>query len=200
MTIQIDDAGWGCPVGGVAIGVYRVETQEFAHQVLPVTLFQPPAFQRRDYLAAAADATRALLAELQAPDDEPAEVCSGYVLGGVREWLAESGRPWETAKVTGPLQVLVEAAFLQHLHALDRELQVITAADLERPGLLFWKCIRWLKDGRLEGRGMVPDRERHAKTGWGTWQFYRRLPYEEAKTAARRYKAQQRRARWQRSR
>ena len=200
MTIQIDDAGWGCPVGGVVIGAYQVVSRRFAHRVLPVALFQPPAFGRRDYLAAAARAAQGLLRDLGAVAGEPVECGSGYVLGGVRAWLQaragldQTGWPGQAGPVGGPLQVLVAEAFLQHLHGISRELQGLTAEDLVQPGVLCWKCLRWVK-GRLEYPGVVPDRERHVKTGWATWQFYRRLPYEEALVAARQYRAARQRAR-----
>ena len=61
MTFQIDAAGWGCPVGGVVIGAYQVASRRFAHRVLPGALCQPPAFGRRDYLAAARAAQDLLL-------------------------------------------------------------------------------------------------------------------------------------------
>jgi len=40
MTIQIDDAGWGCLLLGVLIGAYRVETGEFAFGEIAVEHFQ----------------------------------------------------------------------------------------------------------------------------------------------------------------
>ena len=35
MTIQIDDSGWGCPIGGVIIGGLRVEEGQYACEVIP---------------------------------------------------------------------------------------------------------------------------------------------------------------------
>ena len=49
MTIQIDDAGWGCLLLGVLIGAYRVETGEFAFGEISVEHFQNGAFARQGY-------------------------------------------------------------------------------------------------------------------------------------------------------
>ena len=38
--LQIDDAGWGCLVGGVTVGCYRVETAEFVAGTVAPAYFQ----------------------------------------------------------------------------------------------------------------------------------------------------------------
>jgi len=38
-VIQIDDAGWGFPLGGVLIGAVNTRTLKFADDVLPVVFF-----------------------------------------------------------------------------------------------------------------------------------------------------------------
>jgi hypothetical protein len=73
LTIQIDDAGWGSPIGGVLIAGYRPETGEFAVAEIAVAHFQPPRFQRRTYLDGAVDATRQVLDMLASPADERVE-------------------------------------------------------------------------------------------------------------------------------
>jgi hypothetical protein len=39
MTIQIDDQGWGTPVGGVGIIVVRKETDDLHYDIVPIELF-----------------------------------------------------------------------------------------------------------------------------------------------------------------
>ena len=45
MTIQIDDQGWGTPVGGVGIIVVRKETEEIHYDIVPIELFDLENFR-----------------------------------------------------------------------------------------------------------------------------------------------------------
>ena len=191
--IQIDDAGWGCLIGPVLIGAYRIETQEFAYGKIPVRFFQPPLFAQKAYLDKAAEVARQLLDELKVKPKERVEICRGYVLDGVRAWLAKTGRSFRTVKVEGPLQVLVETALQQELAALG--LRVSYEVLTEKQGLLFWLCLRWLKGGDIDATKAVPEREKHAKTGWASYDIWISHPYAEAKRLAAEAKAERRRAR-----
>ncbi len=71
--IQIDDAGWGSPIGGVLIAGYRPTTDEFQVAEIAVEHFQGDAFARKTYLATAAEATWQVLAALASPADEHIE-------------------------------------------------------------------------------------------------------------------------------
>jgi hypothetical protein len=196
MTVQIDDAGWGCLLGGVIIGAYRVETAEYAWGEVPVETFQGAAFARKEYLGGAARLAAQLFEQLRVPRDEPVEICSGYVLGGVREWLSGAGYRWRTVKVEGPLQVLAETTLQQRLQqiGLDVDYETLTG----KQGLLFWLCLRWLKGGDVDAARVLPEREKYAKTGWASYSIWASHPYEEAKRLAREAKARRRGSRWQR--
>ncbi len=182
--LQIDDAGWGSPIGGVLIAGYRPETGEFAVAEIAVEHFQPPKFQQHTYLHAAVDATRQVLATLASPANERVEICSGFVHGHTHAWLAESGRPWQIIKVEGMLQELIENALADYLRGLGFE----PPKSTEQYGALFYQSIKWLKDGRMDRAGMNAERMRVAKTGWASFPFYRDYPYTQAKDLARRAK------------
>ncbi|WDC83815.1 hypothetical protein PL321_15165 [Caloramator sp. mosi_1] len=47
--IQIDDAGSGSLVGGTAIGIVRVETNEYMWDVIPIKYFTTPYFENKRY-------------------------------------------------------------------------------------------------------------------------------------------------------
>jgi hypothetical protein len=182
VTIQMDDAGWGCLLLGVLIGAYRVETREFAFGEVPVQLFQDGAFGRKDYLAGAVTVVDGLLAQLAVGPEEPIEICRGYVLDGVRAWLTRQGYTWTPTRVEGPLQVLVESALLQKLHALGIRVDYRTLT--EKQGLLFWHCLRWLKGGDMEATRALPERQALAKTGWASYGIWVSHPYRQAKRLA----------------
>lgn len=193
MTIQIDDAGWGCLLLGVLIGAYRVETGEFAFGEISVEHFQNGAFARQDYLDVAVIVADELLVQLAVGLDEPIEVCRGYVLDGVRRWLSGQGCTWTIAKVEGPLQVLVENALLQKLNALGIRVDYRTLT--EKQGLLFWHCLRWLKGGNIDATRALPEREVLAKTGWASYDIWVSYPYQQAKSLAAEAKRARSRAR-----
>ena len=214
MTIQLDDAGWGCLIGGVIVGAYRLETQEFACEEIPARFFQPPLFGQRAsacactpacagthadrhadrYLDKAVEvAGRLLMDELGVQPGEEIQVCSGYVLSNVGPWLAQAGLLGRKVKVEGPLQVLVETALQQSLAALglDVSYDVLT----RKQGLLFWKCLHWLKGGNINATRAVAERERHAKTGWASYGIWVGHPYAQAKQLAAQAKAARKQAR-----
>jgi hypothetical protein len=194
MTIQVDDAGWGCLIGGVLIGAYRIETEEFVFGEIPVQLFQNGAFARKDYLDGAVAVVDDLLMQLGAGLDERIEICRGYVLEGVRTWLSGQGYTWSTIKVEGPLQALVENALLQRLKALGIRVDYRTLT--EKQGLLFWHCLRWLKGENIDATRALPEREALAKTGWASYEIWTSHPYQKAKRLAAAAKGGRARRSW----
>jgi hypothetical protein len=199
MTVQVDDAGWGYLLGGVVIGARcarRVETAEYAWGEVPVEIFQGAAFARKEYLAGAARAAAQLFEQLRVPLGEPVEICSGYVLDGVRGWLSRAGCRYRMVKVEGPLQALAETTLLERLRQIGLDIDYETLT--EKQGLLFWLCLRWLKGGDINAARILPEREKYAKTGWASYGIWASHPYEEAKRLAREAKARRRGNRWQR--
>ena len=191
MSILIDDAGWGCLVGGVLIGACRVEREEFFWKEIPVEQFQEPKFSQGTYLEIGAQLAAELLRKLSAPADEPITVCMGYVLQGIREWLATSEyTQWESGKVGEPLQGLIEHALQDYLCELGLEIDYETLT--QKQGLAFYKAVEWLHGGnpRTHPRAL-PHREECGKTGWSTFRLWADHPYDEGKQLA----AEQRRQR-----
>ena len=201
--LQIDDAGWGCLVGGVTVGCYRVETAEFVAGTVAPTFFQDDdpdeagRFWRKDYLTAAARVVDVCLAQLKATPVEPVAICSGYVLDGVRARLTAQGYRWQIAKtpalhlpvcagasVTGPLQELVERTFQAHLAELGFHVSYDLLTDPNKAGLFWWKQVTWLKASNADATAPDPQRARVCKTGWSTFNTWACHPYAEARALA----------------
>lgn len=195
MTVQIDDAGWGCLIGGVIIGAYRVESEEFVWGEIPVEKFQDGAFSRKEYRFAAADLAKDLLGQLQVATEERIHVCTGYVLGEIRQWLQRQQYSWQPAKITGPLQDRIEHVLLQRIHELGLK-EVDFETLTEKQGLLFYQCLRWLKGGNPNATSIITEREHLAKTGWASYRIWATHPYQEAKELAKVFKARGRTGRW----
>ena len=181
--IQIDDTGWGSLVGGMLIGAIRTETGEFACDEIPVTFFQGEAFARKAYLEESRDVARRVLEQLRVGKGEPIEICTGYVLEGVRSMLDADGyTSWRTGKITGALQDKIEHDLLSRVRALGVQTDYATLTT--KQGLYFYQCVKWLKGGNLSAVHPVPERELLCKTGWATYRAWAYNPYEKAKQIA----------------
>ena len=192
--IQIDDAGWGSLVGGVVIGACRTESPKTQHafREVPIAYFQGDAFSKKLYLGVAADLALELMEELWVGKDEEVHVCTGYILDAVRSKLMAERYQVTPAKIGEPLQTLIEQELLDRVLALgvDTDLEILTT----KQGLYFWQCVNWLKGGDMDGQAL-PEREKHCKTGWGTFRIWADLPYDTAKIRAKAFKAEKSRER-----
>lgn len=206
--LQIDDAGWGCLVGGVVIGCYREPPEhapqtggEFVSGVVAPGYFQndnaeePNRYARRRYLEEAAQIAATCLARLKATPAEEVAICSGHVLDGVRGWLTSHGYHWQVARITGVLQEQAERAFQLHLAELGFNVGYDLLTDHDRAGLFWWRQIQWLKGGDVNALAPDPARAAVCKTGWVAYPTWAYHPYHQARALAaqaRRHNAQRR--------
>lgn len=157
VTIQVDDAGWGDPIGGVFIGMFRVETNEYLVREIEVSHFQPPAFVQKTFLTRGLEIALEGLRCLNVSKDEPIEVCRGIVLDGVREGLTRRGYKVTPTKIEGRLQELVETSLVDALsHRGIPNVPSVSGKDR------FFRQLEWIQED-------LPGRERFAKTGWKNW-------------------------------
>jgi len=157
MTVQIDDAGAGDLLSGVAIGAFRPESKQFAYEMIDVSLFQAPRFSKKPYVAKAAHLVLQLLKQLKLGDGETVEICSSYIFeDAVRRLRRElGGERVRVSAITGEAQDLVEEAYLNEVRKLGYE----PIPDREKHrAKSFFQMLRWVKRN--------PERLRYAKTGW----------------------------------
>lgn len=175
MMLQVDAQGWGCLVGSAVVGVYNQDSTAFAYRVLPQSCFQE-GFAAKMYLPAAVAAVQECLAELQIDVGTlgEVEVCSEFLLSGVREWLSTlPGVVVREVRITSPLRILVTTAFIQVLHGLRFDI----GADLldNEPRTVFRRAILWLRGGstrRVDWK-MFRQRVGCVKSGWPAFQNIR---------------------------
>lgn len=168
--IEIDDAGWGDLILGVVIGALKLPDRRFMDRRIPVSSFQPPKFETKQYLDNAVKIADEIV-EVMRPDAETCfKVCSGFILSRVREHLAEKGFHVEKVEVTGELQELVERSFVQWCR------EVGVPVESLQPKMRFWTFLNWVKENPVE-------REKLVKTGWKSWN--QRWRGEIFKTGAR---------------
>ena len=166
MTVQIDDAGVGDLLFGVVVGAHRKETGEFHYDVIPVSYFQNPLFQRKLYLNKATEVALRLLHDLKIGEDEGVEICSSFLFDKTRPELTErlGEERVRTATITGQAQRNVETAYLDEIRNLGYE--PIEERD-EKRARSFFHMLRWVKNN--------PDRLKYAKTGWPRLRRYIRI-------------------------
>ena len=113
--IQIDDAGWGSPLGGIIVGV--VCEDRIVTDIIDVAFFKPGPFNRKEYLKAFADQGWALIQkEFEAtPETYRVEICTGYVNMKLRDLLREKGFDVRQVEIKGLLQDSLENRFRDYI-------------------------------------------------------------------------------------
>ncbi len=157
VTIQIDDAGWGDPIGGVLIGIFRVETQEYLVHEIEVSHFQPPNFTKKTFLKRGLELVQQAFSCFNVDKKEPIEVCRGAVLDGVRDGLVQQGYTVIPKKIEGQLQEQIEASLVESLRKLGiPDIPRVSGKDR------FFRQLEWIQKD-------LKNREQFAKTGWKNW-------------------------------
>ncbi len=160
MTIQIDDQGWGTPVGGVGIIVLRKETEEVYYDIVPIEHFNLETFKKKTYLDSARDIVEAGFSKLKVLKDEEIEICSGCIHDKTAEWLKNKGYKFTVMKIDGNAQLKGEILFNEYLRSLGvPNPPPIIEETVEEYKAQFFYLVDWVRKDR---NGRKP----HCKTGW----------------------------------
>lgn len=160
--IQIDDAGSGSLIGGTCIGIMRVETSEFYYDIVPLEFYQPDTFKDKAYQDYVIDIVKNAFEELEVRQDEPIQVCRGYMFDKLKSWLKLNSFNWESTKIEDPLQPVVENTFEDYAISLGLPSQYIRYT---RYPFHFHRLLKWVYADY--------DKRHHlCKKGWDSWQKY----------------------------
>jgi hypothetical protein len=153
---MIDDSGWGDLILGVVIGALKLPEHRYMERRIPISSFQPPNFQNKQYLVDAVKIAEEIV-EVMQPDSETVfKVCSGYVLSSIRRYLRQHGFRVEEIEVTGELQEMVERSFATWCKEVGIE---FSRMEGKRS---FNTFLKWVAE--------KPQlREHLVKTGWKSW-------------------------------
>lgn len=188
--LLIDDAGWGCIVGGVVIGIYNDVSGNFFSREIPPASFQGKAWESKQFLHDAANVVINYLSTNSYPKDAPIMICTGYCLDGISDALSENKYTFCRGKITGPLQFHIESELVSGLarkYAFEVSYDLAVAAA--NKGLFWWKQIQWLKRGDPERTlRAAPERVPLCKTGWATFDVWANNRYSSAKIMAKELK------------
>jgi hypothetical protein len=156
--VDIDDAGTGCPIGGVLIGGFHYGQNKFIWKEIDLRFFQSPLFEEKKYLEEAARITLEILKEMGAdPENTIIYICSGHIHSKTKELLRKNGYEVLVTEIKQPLQDLLENTLKEYLkEKFDFDGFFDPKKDNPREGFL--KAKKWLKAD--------PSRLQFAKTGW----------------------------------
>ncbi|UCE57473.1 MAG: hypothetical protein JSW19_03720 [Candidatus Bathyarchaeota archaeon] len=154
--ILIDDSGWGDRILGVVIGALKLPERRYMERRIPISSFQPPNFENKQYLDDAEKIVEDIV-EAMRPDMETTfKVCSGYVLSSIRKRLREQGFNVKKVEITGELQDMVERGYIRWC------VEVGIPAERFEENNRFWTLLDWVAEKpRI--------REKLVKTGWKSW-------------------------------
>ncbi|HEY9204332.1 MAG TPA: hypothetical protein VIO58_00290 [Candidatus Methanoperedens sp.] len=160
MTIQIDDQGWGMPVGGVGIIVLRKETKEMHYDIVPIENFNINRFKNKDYLKSARDIVENGFNKLKVTKDEEIEICSGSIHDRSAQWLKDEGYRFTVMKIDGLAQEIGERLFTEYLRRLGvPEPPQIVEETVDEYKAQFFYLMDWVREDPA-------GRAKFCKTGW----------------------------------
>ncbi|MCZ7356708.1 MAG: hypothetical protein O8C66_12935 [Candidatus Methanoperedens sp.] len=160
MTIQIDDQGWGTPVGGVGIIVIRKETEELYYDIIPIENFNIQTFKKKNYLYGAQSIVENGFNKLKVSKNEEIEICPGCIHDKTVEWLKNEGFRFSVVKINGLAQHKGEKLFVEYLRKLGvPNPPAIVDETVDEYKTQFFYLMDWVRKDP-EGR------EHLCKTGW----------------------------------
>lgn len=166
--IQIDDAGSGSLIGGTCIGLYWPKHNQFKYDFVPLDCYTAGNFKNKDYQIYVVKIISKFFEELSVPENEPIELCQGYIFDILREYLTSKNRPWKSVKIEGVLQEKIEKTFADYSVSLGLPQSYISYTKYP---FHFHKLLRWVYAD-------YDNRKQLCKTGWKSWQKYGNLPIQ----------------------
>ena len=154
--ILIDDSGWGDLILGVVIGALKLPDRRYMERRIPVSAFQPPNFEKKQYLGDAVKIAKEIVEVMDADKDTLFEVCSGYVLSSIRKYLQDQGFHVKTVEVIGELQESVERGYTKWC------VEVGVPPEKLEDRRRFFALLEWVGENPKV-------KERLVKTGWRSW-------------------------------
>lgn len=118
-VIEIDDTGWGEPVGGVFIIGRDAQNGRISKQEIPARFFQEPKFKTGRYYIQTIRAVNKILYDLNAdPTRTLIKICTGTIFSQVYRFLENNGYEYKKIKIRGETQRVAKKVFDDYLKKL----------------------------------------------------------------------------------
>jgi hypothetical protein len=139
--IQIGEAGWFLPVGGMVVGGLRSDTGELCYRLLSVEFFQGERYQDHQYVNEACNLVTEILSTPNVPKrTKTLHICTGNVTPYLRGWAHRQGYLYHSIPASKQLQILLDPALFQHLREYVDPKNVDFETLHEKPALANWLC------------------------------------------------------------
>lgn len=163
--IQIDDAGSGSLLGGTFIGIMRVDTGQYYHDIIPVQLYNIHNFKSKMYLNYVCKIIKDAFCVLKPQVNESIEICRGYMFDEARKYLDSCNIQYSSTIIGNPLQYIIEGDFEDYVISLGLPSDFI---KFTKYPFHFHRLLRWVYAD-------YENRVKYCKTGWKSWQKYGHL-------------------------
>ncbi|MHA1232353.1 MAG: hypothetical protein ACTSRP_14340 [Candidatus Helarchaeota archaeon] len=159
-VVEIDDAGIGCPIGGIVICIYCKYTDLIAVKIVSLKYFQKPLYSTKQYLTEVSRRIQWGFKELNITRDYFIKICPGDIFKVAIEHLWSRKYNILTSKTEGLAHVIAETRFLQYLEDLGVPKEILDVNPRNIDYKEFNHAInRFLRENPLFKR-------RFFKTGW----------------------------------
>ncbi len=113
--LEIDDAGWGSPIGGVMVGV--TDGKRVVTEMVDISFFKPGIYDRRDYLREYTNhGVNIVEKDFKAsPKTHRIEICTGFINQQLRDELRDRGYDVRVVEIKGLLQDKLEKYYRKYI-------------------------------------------------------------------------------------
>jgi hypothetical protein len=159
-VVEIDDAGIGCPVGGIVIAIYSRYRDIAALKIVGLKYFQKPLFKTRQYSHEVAKRIDWAFKELNVTSDYFVRICPGDIFTDAVENLWKRGFNIITTRADGLSHVMAESRYLEYLRDLGVPDDIL---DVDPTDIDYAKFHKALNAFMRENRDF---KYKYFKTGW----------------------------------
>ncbi|MHA1269160.1 MAG: hypothetical protein ACTSPY_05175 [Candidatus Helarchaeota archaeon] len=159
-VIEIDDAGIGCPIGGIIICIYSKYRDLASLKIIGLKYFQKPLFTTKQYQKEVVKRILWAFKELEVTRDYFIRICPGDIFTEAIEFLWKKGYNIITTNSVDMAHGMAEVRFLQYLEKIGIPKEILDVNPLNIDYAQFHRSInRFLRENPRF-------KHRFFKTGW----------------------------------
>ena len=106
-VILIDDSGGGCPIGGMLIGAFNLDSGKFLTEEVEVKYFQNPLFKNKGFSTEIANKVIQLIRNISKNNNRLIKICSSTYFNKATSWMQKLNYSIKIGKIGEPLQSML---------------------------------------------------------------------------------------------
>ncbi|MBD3229979.1 MAG: hypothetical protein GF329_17485 [Candidatus Lokiarchaeota archaeon] len=159
-AVEIDDAGIGCPIGGIAICIYSRYDDLAALKLVSLKYFRKPLFKTKQYQKEVSKRITWAFKQLKINKQNFIRICPGDIFDVAIDDLWNRGFNIITTKADGMAHVLAETRFIEYLRDLGVPDDIL---DVNPRNIDYANFHRSLNSFLYKNKDF---KHRYFKTGW----------------------------------